>query len=153
LEPVLGVQTLMYLTSKPAPVNIEELVDWQPPNQAGQAIDILDSEWQPPVRFKEPTEQSVFSYWVEMIGRQHPVLTRWYVKQQIPLILAKFEFLDVMRVIAWVSSPRSKFYQFPCTLKSTIIEKALEEMQSGEQRVYTGFLGPLNLKDLSKERK
>ena len=135
--------------------HLESQVDYQQPQKASEIVKGL-SDWVLPMMFTKPTASSVVRYWVKTCfdasGRL-PEYSPFAQRNVAVKLLAQFEFEQIMKAVYFMSTPFSKYYQYPYTLDC--VPKAIEEMKlvesSTETKVYSGFLG-LRVKQLGPSK-
>lgn len=116
-----------------------------------------DENWIPPPEYKNETVNNVLKWWVKTT-RDSGSPTKINPQTQRPkaeLLIAKYGYPRVLRVILYMSTPFSKYYQYPYGLG--VVDKAVLELEaflkSKNRKTYTGWIGPIGVKDLTHEDK
>ncbi len=143
----------MYI-KKDKPLYLGSKAKYVPPKKVDDIDQGLD-QWFIPRSFTRLSPSSVVRYWVKTYfdsTGQLPDYSPFAMRSIARRLMTQFEFKQIMKTLYFMSTPLSKYYQYPYGLDC--VPKAIEEMKlvesSVEPRVYSGFLGP-RVKQLNKE--
>lgn len=118
------------------------------------AIDVFDDRWQIPIAYNRSVgPRAVVTFWAktycDATGKL-PDCPPYKMTAKAGWLIAKLGFEAVMRTLAFMATPYSKYYQYPYTLN--VVEVAYEEFKeikaTGHRVFHDGFIGQLNLRNL-----
>ena len=145
----------MYLRPKPElRVGVDEVGKPSLSVQVFQT-EVYEEDWQIPNPFNRRSESAgtVVTYWTKTYcdaTGSLPNCPMFAMVKKADLLIAKLGFKAVMQTLAFMSSPHSKYFQFPYTLN--VVMEAYEEMlmvrSNGPKRTYKGFIGKTLFRNL-----
>lgn len=106
----------------------------------------LDKDWLPPPEYRTEDASTLVKYWRETFREATGKYPKWppFVQMSYAeFLLARPGFLKSMRILKFMSTPKSKYYQFPYGIK--VVSDAEEEFDdavTGKGRAHAGFIGP-----------
>ena len=114
-------------------------------------IDTLSEAWDVPEKFSFPSSFNIRKFWLMCLrrtGAPRDTVSRYSIYMYQPesdYLLAKYGYKLVMRTIAFMTSPLSKYFQYPFGLPKVVegIEELEEKSQKEPQAPYTGLVGNL----------
>ena len=122
--------------------------------------DPINDNWRPPARYKlHHTAENVVAYWRETTRKsagKAPDYSGGAMLVQARRLLKVVTYEQALRVLAWMATPASKYYQYPYA-----IEKVLDGLceLNGAKKVatvrdltyHTGYIGPTYLRNLGED--
>lgn len=110
-------------------------------------------DWQPPSEYTKPTVNNILKFWYSSYRKatgKFPECPAQAMRYKAERLMLKLGYTTVLRVLEFMSTPSSKYYQYPYTLN--VVEQAYTELQqienSSEDKTYDGFIGNLKFKKM-----
>ncbi len=112
----------------------------------------FDDDWQPPYHLQVPKPENVVTYYYSIRrSTSNPIpaeFSPYAFRKEAQALISELGYRTVMRLLAFMGTANSRFYQSPFALSS--VRKAKVEMEAArsELREYSGFIGPTGLRKL-----
>lgn len=118
--------------------------------------DVYSSEWTPPFRFRKETPANVVQWWLETARKAGSPIQQIDPRTQMAKaeqLIGELGYVRVLKVLRFMSTPNSKFFQYPYGLRS--VRKAnleFDKVANGTVDAHSGWIGP-SMRNLSNEDK
>ena len=114
-------------------------------------VDALSEAWDVPEKFSSPSGFNIRKFWLMCLrrtGAPRDTVARYNIymyKPESDYLLAKYGYKEVMRAIEFMTSPLSKYFQYPFGLPKVVegIEELKEKAETAPRAPYIGFVGNL----------
>ena len=127
------------------------------PNLSVQVFqtEVYEEDWQIPSPFNRRSESpgTIVTFWSKTYCDATgglPECPMYAMVAKANYLIAKIGYKNVMQTLAFMSSPHSKYFQFPYTLN--VVVEAYEEMlmvrRHGPRKAYGGFVGRTLFRDI-----
>ncbi len=123
--------------------------------------DPYEPDWTVPFKYRNATPDNIVRFWLESTFKAtgvRPVYNVFAMRQQALNVLSQLDYERVIRILAFMATPFSKYYQYPYAVEKVVeANEELTQLETTKKKkeiyIRDGFIGPVNMNDLSKPRK
>jgi|SRR3972149_633698 len=122
---------------------IGKAVVYSPPKQPSVGLpEPSSSDWQPPAEFGICSPKNVVRFWLKSLRECGAPVGGYHVHMYVreaEYLIAQYGYVQVLRAVAFMTSPLSKYYQYPFALPK--VSEGMQELSNPSNILRVGFVG------------